>query len=258
MIKSTVLRFVTLYKVRVAVCSLVCSTWGMTQYRNVCTRWGPRSSMPTSSMSAAFYGRDNALVSGRMPRLQEGRQDQRGDASSRLPPHLRRPPPFRDVLRQAAGVTAHAVLTGPKDLDAPLRTDAPDRNGRHQWRDRPQSGRRSPSSTQSRPLAAPRPTLPGGRDTTTLTFIALFFDGMPYDEIRQHMQMFVYEMTKDDGRPWRTIPCFRPCKPPGFPPLERQAVCLQRAPTTLSNSGHRRHHPLFPMFRKERMMTYMT
>ncbi len=29
-----------------------------------------------------------------------------------------------------------------------------------------------------------------------LTFIAPYFEGMPYEEIRQHMQMFVYEMTQ--------------------------------------------------------------
>jgi len=44
---------------------------------------------------------------------------------------------------------------------------------------------------------APRPTLPAGRATITSSpFLAPYMEGMEYGEIKQNMQMFVYEMTQ--------------------------------------------------------------
>lgn len=61
-----------------------------------------------------------------------------------------------------------------------------------------------------------------------LTFIAPFFDGMPYDEIRQHMQMFVYEMTQMMvARGGKLVFSSVLALSRGSLPLERQAVCLQ-------------------------------
>ena len=50
---------------------------------------------------------------------------------------------------------------------------------------------------QSRPSAPPRPILPAGQGYYNfLTFLAPYVEGMAYDEIKQMVQMFVYEMTQ--------------------------------------------------------------
>ncbi|HNL86009.1 MAG TPA: anaerobic ribonucleoside-triphosphate reductase, partial [Methanoregulaceae archaeon] len=174
---------------------------GMTQYRNVCTRVGtPVFDAHLIDVGRGFEARDNA-------NLQENAETshkKKADKISKEQYLLQLPPHLADH-HLSGNIHIHDLEyfgTRPFCQDWDLRYFLyyglmPDGNGTKASVAGPAKRPEVAILHAVKALGSAQTNFAGGQGYYNfLTFIAPFFDGMPYDEIRQHMQMFVYEMTQ--------------------------------------------------------------
>jgi anaerobic ribonucleoside-triphosphate reductase len=173
----------------------------MVQYRNVCTRVGtPVYDAHLIDVGRGFEAKDNA-------NLQENAETshkKKADKISKEQYMLQLPPPLAD--RHLSGdIHIHDLEyfgTRPFCQDWDLRYFfyyglMPDGNGTKASVAGPAKRAEVAVLHAVKALGSAQTNFAGGQGYYNfLTFIAPFFEGMAYDEIRQLMQMFVYEMTQ--------------------------------------------------------------
>ena len=174
---------------------------GMVQYRNVCTRVGtPVFDAHLIDVGRGFEAKDNA-------NLQENAETshkKKADKISKEQYLLQLPPHLADH-HLSGDIHIHDLEyfgTRPFCQDWDLRYFLyyglmPDGNGTKASVAGPARRPEVAVLHAVKALGSAQTNFAGGQGYYNfLTFLAPFFEGMPYEEIRQHMQMFVYEMTQ--------------------------------------------------------------
>jgi len=174
---------------------------GMVQYRNVCTRVGtPVFDAHLIDVGRGFEARDNA-------NLQENAETshkKKADKISKEQYLLQLPPHLADH-HLSGDIHIHDLEyfgTRPFCQDWDLRYFLyyglmPDGNGTKASVAGPAKRAEVAVLHAVKALGSAQTNFAGGQGYYNfLTFLAPFFEGMPYEEIRQLMQMFVYEMTQ--------------------------------------------------------------
>jgi anaerobic ribonucleoside-triphosphate reductase len=174
---------------------------GMIQYRNVCTRVGtPVFDAHLIDVGRGFEARDNA-------NLQENAETshkKKADKISKEQYLLQLPPHLADH-HLSGDIHIHDLEyfgTRPFCQDWDLRYFLyyglmPDGNGTKASVAGPAKRPEVAVLHAVKALGSAQTNFAGGQGYYNfLTFLAPFFEGMPYEEIRQLMQMFVYEMTQ--------------------------------------------------------------
>ena len=174
---------------------------GMVQYRNVCTRVGtPVYDAHLIDVGRGFEAKDNA-------NLQENAETshkKKADKISKEQYLLQLPPHLADH-HLSGDIHIHDLEyfgTRPFCQDWDLRYFLyyglmPDGNGTKASVAGPAKRPEVAVLHAVKALGSAQTNFAGGQGYYNfLTFLAPFFEGMPYEEIRQHMQMFVYEMTQ--------------------------------------------------------------
>ncbi|MFA5296475.1 MAG: anaerobic ribonucleoside-triphosphate reductase, partial [Methanoregulaceae archaeon] len=174
---------------------------GMVQYRNVCTRVGtPVYDAHLIDVGRGFEAKDNA-------NLQENAETshkKKADKISKEQYLLQLPPHLADH-HLSGDIHIHDLEyfgTRPFCQDWDLRYFLyyglmPDGNGTKASVAGPAKRPEVAVLHAVKALGSAQTNFAGGQGYYNfLTFLAPFFERMPYEEIRQHMQMFVYEMTQ--------------------------------------------------------------
>ncbi|NYT07939.1 MAG: anaerobic ribonucleoside-triphosphate reductase, partial [Methanomicrobiales archaeon] len=174
---------------------------GMVQYRNVCTRVGtPVFDAHLIDVGRGFEARDNA-------NLQENAETshkKKADKISKEQYLLQLPPHLADH-HLSGDIHIHDLEyfgTRPFCQDWDLRYFLyyglmPDGNGTKASVAGPAKRAEVAVLHAVKALGSAQTNFAGGQGYYNfLTFLAPYFEGMPYEEIRQLMQMFVYEMTQ--------------------------------------------------------------
>jgi anaerobic ribonucleoside-triphosphate reductase len=174
---------------------------GMTQYRNVCTRVGtPVFDAHLIDVGRGFEAKDNA-------NLQENAETshkKKADKISKEQYLLQLPPHLADH-HLSGDIHIHDLEyfgTRPFCQDWDLRYFLyyglmPDGNGTKASVAGPAKRAEVAVLHAVKALGSAQTNFAGGQGYYNfLTFLSPYFEGMPYEEIRQLMQMFVYEMTQ--------------------------------------------------------------
>jgi anaerobic ribonucleoside-triphosphate reductase len=174
---------------------------GLVEYRNVCTRVGtPVYDAHLIDVGRGFEAHDNA-------NLQENAETshkKKADKISKEQYLLQLPPALADY-HMGGDLHIHDLEylgTRPFCQDWDLRYFfyyglMPDGNGTKASVAGPAKRPEVAVLHAVKALGSAQTNFSGGQGYYNfLTFLAPYFEGMPYDEIKQHMQMFVYEMTQ--------------------------------------------------------------
>ena len=174
---------------------------GMIQYRNVCTRVGtPVFDAHLIDVGRGFEAKDNANLQENAETSHKKKADKisKEQYLLQLPPHLADHHLFGDIHVH----DLEYFGTRPFCQDWDLRYFfyyglMPDGNGTKASVAGPAKRAEVAVLHAVKALGSAQTNFAGGQGYYNfLTFLAPYFEGMPYEEIRQLMQMFVYEMTQ--------------------------------------------------------------
>ncbi len=174
---------------------------GMVQYRNVCTRVGtPVYDAHLIDVGRGFEAKDNANLQENAETSHKKKADKisKEQYLLQLPPHLADHHLFGDIHIH----DLEYFGTRPFCQDWDLRYFfyyglMPDGNGTKASVAGPAKRAEVAVLHAVKALGSAQTNFAGGQGYYNfLTFLAPYFEGMPYEEIRQLMQMFVYEMTQ--------------------------------------------------------------
>jgi ribonucleoside-triphosphate reductase len=174
---------------------------GMVQYRNVCTRVGtPVFDAHLIDVGRGFEAKDNANLQENAETSHKKKADKisKEQYLLQLPPHLADHHLFGDIHVH----DLEYFGTRPFCQDWDLRYFfyyglMPDGNGTKASVAGPAKRAEVAVLHAVKALGSAQTNFAGGQGYYNfLTFLAPYFEGMPYEEIRQLMQMFVYEMTQ--------------------------------------------------------------
>ncbi len=174
---------------------------GMVQYRNVCTRVGtPVFDAHLIDVGRGFEAKDNANLQENAETSHKKKADKisKEQYLLQLPPHLADHHLFGDIHIHDLEYFGTRPFCQDWDLRYFLYYGLmPDGNGTKASVAGPAKRPEVAILHAVKALGSAQTNFAGGQGYYNfLTFIAPFFSGMPYEEIRQHMQMFVYEMTQ--------------------------------------------------------------
>jgi anaerobic ribonucleoside-triphosphate reductase len=206
---------------------------GMTQYRNVCTRVGtPVFDAHLIDVGRGFEAKDNA-------NLQENAETshkKKADKISKEQYLLQLPPHLADH-HLSGDIHIHDLEyfgTRPFCQDWDLRYFLyyglmPDGNGTKASVAGPAKRAEVAVLHAVKALGSAQTNFAGGQGYYNfLTFLSPYFEGMPYEEIRQLMQMFVYEMTQMMVARGGQLVFSSVQLSPGVPSLWKDKPCVYR------------------------------
>ncbi|MDD1715967.1 MAG: anaerobic ribonucleoside-triphosphate reductase, partial [Methanolinea sp.] len=223
---------------------------GMVQYRNVCTRVGtPVYDAHAIDVGRGFEARDNA-------NLQENAETshkKKADKISKEQYLLQLPPHLADH-HLSGDIHIHDLEyfgTRPFCQDWDLRYFfyyglMPDGNGTKASVAGPAKRAEVAVLHAVKALGSAQTNFAGGQGYYNfLTFLAPFFESMPYDGIRQLMQMFVYEMTQMMVARGGQLVFSSVQLSPGVPSLWKDKPCVYHGKVWDGSSGPRRTYGEF-------------
>jgi anaerobic ribonucleoside-triphosphate reductase len=223
---------------------------GMVQYRNVCTRVGtPVFDAHLIDVGRGFEAKDNA-------NLQENAETshkKKADKISKEQYLLQLPPHLADH-HLAGDIHIHDLEyfgTRPFCQDWDLRYFfyyglMPDGNGTKASVAGPAKRCEVAVLHAVKALGSAQTNFAGGQGYYNfLTFLAPFFEGMAYEEIRQMMQMFVYEMTQMMVARGGQLVFSSVQLSPGVPSLWRDKPCVYKGKVWDGSSGPKKTYGEF-------------
>jgi anaerobic ribonucleoside-triphosphate reductase len=223
---------------------------GMVQYRNVCTRVGtPVFDAHLIDVGRGFEAKDNA-------NLQENAETshkKKADKISKEQYLLQLPPHLADH-HLAGDIHIHDLEyfgTRPFCQDWDLRYFfyyglMPDGNGTKASVAGPAKRCEVAVLHAVKALGSAQTNFAGGQGYYNfLTFLAPFFEGMTYEEIRQMMQMFVYEMTQMMVARGGQLVFSSVQLSPGVPSLWRNKPCVYKGKVWDGSSGPKKTYGEF-------------
>jgi ribonucleoside-triphosphate reductase len=223
---------------------------GMVQYRNVCTRVGtPVYDAHQIDVGRGFEARDNA-------NLQENAETshkKKADKISKEQYLLQLPPHLADH-HLSGNIHIHDLEyfgTRPFCQDWDLRYFfyyglMPDGNGTKASVAGPAKRAEVAVLHAVKALGSAQTNFAGGQGYYNfLTFLAPYFEGMAYDEIKQLMQMFVYEMTQMMVARGGQLVFSSVQLSPGVPSLWKDKPCVYRGMVWDGTRGPRRTYGEF-------------
>jgi anaerobic ribonucleoside-triphosphate reductase len=223
---------------------------GMVQYRNVCTRVGtPVYDAHLIDVGRGFEAKDNANLQENAETSHKKKADKisKEQYLLQLPPHL-------SDHHLAGDIHIHDLEyfgTRPFCQDWDLRYFfyyglMPDGNGTKASVAGPAKRCEVAVLHAVKALGSAQTNFAGGQGYYNfLTFLAPFFEGMAYEEIRQMMQMFVYEMTQMMVARGGQLVFSSVQLSPGVPSLWRDKPCVYKGKVWDGSSGPKRTYGEF-------------